>query len=222
MFSYIFMKLLERRPQSYDRLIDKASRGKVLSAKKTIAAELLSASRILEIGCGTGELARMLAGQSAMVDGFDLNPKMIEFARAKSDAQNLEKNLFFQKMGVDAMDGLPAATYDGVVATLVFSELSDDERRFALNHANRILKPGGIITIADEVIPRDPLKKIVHLLFRTPMLLTTYLVTRTTTRPLRNLSGELMAAGFLIEKTIRSHGDSFAIVVGRSETEDRT
>jgi ubiquinone/menaquinone biosynthesis C-methylase UbiE len=120
------------------------------------------------------------------------------------------------------MDGLPAATYDGVVATLVFSELSDDERRFALQHAKRILKPGGIITIADEVIPRNTLKKIVHLFFRIPMLLTTYLVTRTTTRPLRNLSGELIAAGFMIEKTIRSHGDSFSIVMARWRMEDKT
>ncbi len=65
MFSYLFMKLLEKRPQSYDRLLTKASRGQIQSAKKTIAAELASAEHILEIGCGTGELACMLARQDA-------------------------------------------------------------------------------------------------------------------------------------------------------------
>ena len=221
MFSYIFMKMLERRPQSYDRLINKASRGKALSAKKTIAAELVTAKRILEIGCGTGELARMLARQGAIVHGFDLNPKMIAFARQKSEAQNLEKNLFFQKMGVDAMDSLPTADYDSVVAALVFSELSDDERRFALKHAKRILKPGGLMAIADEVIPRTTLQKFMHLLFRLPMLLATYLVTRTFTRALRNPSEDLITAGFKIEKEIRSHGDAFAVVTGRIDWEDK-
>jgi ubiquinone/menaquinone biosynthesis C-methylase UbiE len=214
------MKILERRPQSYDRLITEASRGKIRSAKKTIAAELSSAKHILEIGCGTGELACMLARQGAMVHGFDLNPKMIIFARQRSEEQNLENKISFLNMGVHAMDGLPADEYDGVVATLVFSELSDDERQFALRHAKRILKPDGIIAIADEAIPRNPLQKMSHLLFRIPMLLATYLITRTTTRPLRNPKGELTAAGFVVEKEIRSHGDSFTIVTGRLKSED--
>ena len=120
------------------------------------------------------------------------------------------------------MDGLPADDYDGVVATLVFSELSDDERQFALKHAKRVLKPNGIIAIADEAIPRKKLQKASHLLFRIPMLLATYLITRTTTRPLRNPMEELRAAGFILEKEIRSHGDSFAVVTARVETEDKT
>ncbi len=215
------MKLLERRPQSYDRLITKASLGKIRSAKNTIAAELNSAGHILEIGCGTGELTCMLAAQGAMVHGFDHNPEMIDFARQKCEAQNIENKISLQNMSVHAMDGLPTNDYDGVVATLVFSELSDDERQFALKHAQRVLKPHGIIVIADEAVPRKKLQKISHLLFRMPMLLATYLVTRTTTRPLLNPERELTAAGFIVEKEIRSHGDSFAIVTGRLRSEDR-
>ena len=221
MFSYLFMKLLEGRPQSYDRLITKASLGKIRAAKNAIAAELNSAEHILEIGCGTGELACMLAAQGAMVHGFDLNPKMIEFGRQRSEAQNLENKISFQKMSVHAMDCLPADEYDAVVATLVLSELSDDERRFALKHAKRVLKPHGIVVIADEAVPRKKLQKISHLLFRIPMLLTTYLITRTTTRPLQNPEGELTAAGFTVDKETRIHGDSFTIVTGRLKSEDK-
>lgn len=220
MFSYLFMKLLEKRPQSYDRLITKASRGKIRSAKKIIAAELVSAGYILEIGCGTGELACMLARQGTRVHGFDLNPKMISLARERSETQTLKNKIAFKKMGVHAMDGLPADNYDGVVATLVFSELSDDERQFALKHAKRVLKPNGIIAIADEAIPRKTLQKVSHLLFRIPMLLATYLITRTTTRPLRNPTGELTYAGFFVEKEIRSHGESFIILTGRLKSKD--
>ena len=163
----------------------------------------------------------MLAAQGAMVHGFDLNPKMIDFARQKSKAQNLENKISFQNMGVHAMDGLPANHYDGVVATLLFSELSEDERQFALKHAQRVLKPHGIIVIADEAVPRRKLQKISHLLFRIPMLLATYLITRATTRPLQNPERELTMAGFSVEKEIRSHGDSFTIVTGRLRTEDK-
>ena len=215
MFSYIFMKLLESRPRSYDRLMNKASRGRVLSAKRTVAAELIATDRVLDIGCGTGELAVMLATQGARVDGFDINPKMIKIARARILTENLESDLTVRHMGVDGMDGVATSIYDGVVSTLVFSELSDDERRFAYKHAVRVLKPNGLIVIADEVVPRKTINKLFHTIIRVPMLFATYLVSRTTTRPLSNLSEELAAAGFTIEKEIRSHGDSFAIVVGR-------
>ena len=124
-------------------------------------------------------------------------------------------------MGVHAMDGLPADAYDGVVATLVFSELSDDERQFALKHAKRVLKPDGIIAIADETIPINTLQKTLHQLVRIPMLLATYLITRTTTRPLRNPTGELTSAGFAAEKEIRSHGGSFTIAIGRFKHQDK-
>lgn len=221
MFSYIFMKILESRPRSYDRLMNKVSRGRVVSVKQAVAAELISTGRILDIGCGTGELAVMLIAQGASVDGFDINPKMIEIVRERIVTQNLESAFSVRHMGVDGMDGLPESYYDAVVSTLVLSELSDDERRFAFKHAVRVLKPHGLIVIADEVVPRKTIKKLIHTMIRIPMLIATFLVSRTTTRPLANLSGELTAVGFTIEKETRSHGDSFAIVVGHLAQENQ-
>ena len=222
MFSYIFMKILESRPKSYDRLINKASRGRVLSVKQAVAAELITTDRVLDIGCGTGELAVMLAAQGVCVDGFDINSKMIEIARERIMTENLESAFTVRHMGVEGMDSLATSIYDGVVSTLVFSEFSDDERRFAYKHAVRVLKPNGLIVIADEVVPRKTINKLFHTIIRVPMLLTTFLISRTTTRPLSNLSEELAAAGFTIEKETRSHGDSFAIVVGRLTQEKQT
>lgn len=221
MFSYIFMKILESCPRSYDRLMNKASRGRVMSVKQAVAAELITTNRVLDIGCGTGELAVMLAAKGASVDGFDINPKMIEIARERVLTQNLENHISLRIMGVDGMDGLPESYYDSVVSTLVFSELSDDERRFAYRHAVRVLKPNGLIVLADEVVPRKTIKKLFHAIIRIPMLLATFLVSRTTTRPLSNLSEELATVGFTIEKETRNHGDSFAIVVGRLTQENQ-
>ncbi len=45
------------------------------------AAAGLPATHILDVCCGTGYLAGLLAGQGYRVTGFDLSPSMIEFAR---------------------------------------------------------------------------------------------------------------------------------------------
>lgn len=48
-------------------------------------------AHLLELGCGTGELARIIAGMTgAHVTGVDLSPKFIEVARARHTAPNLD------------------------------------------------------------------------------------------------------------------------------------
>jgi cyclopropane fatty-acyl-phospholipid synthase-like methyltransferase len=214
MLSYIFMKILEGRPRSYDRRIDRVSRGRVKSAKEAVVAEVTEGAHVLEIGCGTGELAAMLIARGATVTGFDVSPAMVEVACERIKAEDLSDKLTIQQMGVDGMDGLPASSFDAVVSTLVFSELSDDERRFALAHAKRVLKPGGVLVIADEVVPRTAVRKLLQSLVRIPMLAATYLVSGSGTHSIADLTAELKAAGFEVRKEIRSQGDAFALVVG--------
>jgi ubiquinone/menaquinone biosynthesis C-methylase UbiE len=200
--------------------MEKASRGRVKAAKEAVAAELFNAQQVLDIGCGTGELAVMLVAGGARVDGFDVSPAMIKVAQERILKENLQKQFTVRRMGVDGMDCLPASYYDAIVTTLVLSELSDDERHFALKHSARVLKPNGRIVIADEVVPHRAIPKFLQVIIRTPMLIASYLISRATTRPVANLSGDLTAAGFKIVKEIRSQGDSFALVVGRLETKE--
>lgn len=215
MLSYLFMKILENRPSSYDRRMNKFSLGQTKSIKENVAGEIPENARVLEIGCGTGELAAMLLNQGATVTAFDANPAMVEMARKRFENLNFKNKLTIGEMGVEGMDGLPSAFYDAVVATLVFSELSEDERRFALKHSLRVLKHGGILVIADEVVPRKAVGKLLQFLTRIPMLALAYLVSRTSTRPLADLPGEMKTAGFTIQKEVRTQGDAFAEVVAR-------
>jgi demethylmenaquinone methyltransferase/2-methoxy-6-polyprenyl-1,4-benzoquinol methylase len=212
------MKMLERRPHSYDRLMEKTSRGNALSVKKAIIAYLGSAERILDIGCGTGEFAALLASLGKQIDGFDNNPAMVEVARNRVLTEHLENSVSLRCMGVGGMDTFNDSYYNAVVSILAFSELSENERDYALKHAARILKPDGLLVIADEVVPRKLKNRVLHTIVRIPMLIATYLVARATTQPIEDLAGALRAAGFSIEKEKRSHGDAFAIVVGRLQT----
>ncbi len=211
MLSYVFMKILEMRPASYDRRMDRATRGQVHRVHLAVAQAVPPKSRVLEIGCGTGELAAMLTRRGCTVLGLDSSPHMIQQALERIRRKKLEGSFSIRRMGVEGMDRLPAESFDTVVAILVFSELAEDERRFALKHAFRILRSDGIILVADEVEPRKPLQRALHRLCRIPLLLLTYLVARTATRPLQDLAGELRDAGFQMQGESRSCGDAFTL-----------
>ena len=203
MFSYVFMKILERSPRSYDRKMEKASRGRVVEMKRGAAAEVPAGAHVLEIGCGTGELAAMLIGRGATVEGFDLSPSMIAAARERIEEENLQPRLSVTRMGVDGMDCFEAEAFDAVVSTLVLSELNRDERRFALSQSFRVLRAGGLLAVADEVVPR------------------TYMISGSTTQPIADLPGEVRAAGFSVEKEIRSHGGAVALLTARKPDKER-
>ena len=212
------MKILEARPDSYDRRLFKSSRGRSLKVKEEVATEVPPGSNVLEIGCGTGELARILVTRGCTVFGFDLSESMISTAQRRIEMQGLEQKVSVCQMGVESMDTLPECGYDVVVSTLVFSELTDDERRFVLEQARRVLRDGGRLVIADEVVPRSTMRKALYSLIRWPLLAMTYLVTGTSTQGIADLVGEIVGAGFIVEKEIRSHGDSFALVVAHTAT----
>lgn len=219
MLSYVFMKILEMRPRSYDQRMEKVSRGRIRAVKEAVAVEVSEKSHVLEIGCGTGELAGLIIERGCTVEGFDLSPSMVEMAEKRIQTDNLKGKFSVKQMGVEGMDSFLSENFDAVVSTLVFSELNDDERRFALKQACRVLKPGGCIIIADEVVPQTAARRFFHTIFRLPLLAVTYLVSTQSTRPINDLAGKITEVGFIVEKEVRSHGDSFAMVVGRKKEE---
>ena len=229
MWSYVYMKLLERRPRRYDARLERASRGRIRAVKQQVtqrvseglaaqdrrAPDETGVGRVLEIGCGTGELAAMLARQGLTVHGFDASADMVAVARERIQRKELAARVTVEHRIVADLDGLLDDAYDAAVSTLVLSELDPDARRYALEHAHRVLRADGLLVIADEVWPRRPGRRALHRLGRAPALALTYLVTGSASHPLEDLAGEIAAQGFAVTDEQRSHRDAFAVVTAR-------
>ena len=78
------------------------------------------------------------------------------------------------------------------------SELSPDERRYTLGELARVLRPGGLLLVADEVRAPGAAARLVQRLLRAPLVLLTWLLTQQTTHPLDRLPEMLEEAGFAL------------------------
>ena len=176
-------------------------------AAAAAAVGTVAAPRVLEIGCGTGNLTRALLARGATVTGIDQSPDMLAVARAKLDAAGTRVEL--QEMAaVEIADRFPAGHFDAVAATLVLSEMSDEEQAYVLAAARRVLRPGGRLVVADEVRATGRLARLAHACLRWPLAALTYVLTQTTTAAVRDLGPLVRAAGFRVveERHLRRGG----------------
>ena len=206
----VFMKWLETRPEDYDRGIRLLTLGRIQRVKERIAKTYVQAGlRVLEIGCGTGTLTRMMAERGATVTGIDAAPQMLAQAEKKIKGAHLEERVSLKYLDATQVgDHFPPASFDLIVSTLVFSELPPDSQRFVLEACQTLLAPGGRLLIADEIIPTTSLTRLLFFLVRVPLALLTWLITHTTTASLRHFDSLLAQTGF--------HSDAAASYLGGS------
>ena len=197
----VFMKWLETSPKDYDRGIQLLTLGKIMRVKERIANSYAhEGTRILEIGCGTGTLTLRMAQRGATVTGIDASPRMLAEAEKKVKEAHLEENVSLKYMDAALIgDRFPAASFDLIVSTLVFSELPLDDQRFVLEACQKLLTPDGRLLIADEVIPARLIPRLFFYLARLPLVLLTWLLTRTSTASLRDFDVLLAQTGFRTE-----------------------
>jgi demethylmenaquinone methyltransferase/2-methoxy-6-polyprenyl-1,4-benzoquinol methylase len=178
----VLMKAFENVPARYDAAMDLLTLGRIGKLKQEIAAQVKGGKRqvlhVLDVGCGTGSLAIMMAKNGAQVVGIDTSEPMLEIARQRVAAENLDSRVELRGLSAMEIDTLPPGSFDFVVTTLALSELSDDELRFVLAEAHRLLAPGGQLLVADEAVPAGRLRRLGFALLRFPLRLLTYLVTQ--------------------------------------------
>jgi ubiquinone/menaquinone biosynthesis C-methylase UbiE len=118
--------------------------------RKTVDfAQIAAGERILDVGCGTGDLtlrAAERAGSTGQVCGIDPGPEMIKTARRKAVRSHV--NVDF-RVGVIEHLPYPDASFDVVLSGLMMHHLPADLKPIGLAEIRRVLKPTGRLIIVD-------------------------------------------------------------------------
>lgn len=110
------------------------------------ATEIGVATRVLDVGCGSGEFCRLAAARGAVVSGLDASAAMIEIARRLVPHADLR---------VGAMESLPweEGSFDVVTAFNAFQFAADVS--VALMEAKRVAFRGGRVAICTWSAPHE-------------------------------------------------------------------
>jgi SAM-dependent methyltransferase len=107
------------------------------------------AAKILDIGCGNGNISLALGALGFEVLGIDIDPKSIQLAASRNSFPNVS----FQVLAADsiAMEG----AYDAIICSEVLEHLAEPE--LLSNNIYRILRPGGVLvaTVPNGFGPRE-------------------------------------------------------------------
>jgi SAM-dependent methyltransferase len=98
------------------------------------AAELEGFGRVLDIGCGDGQISRLLAASGAWVVGVDPTWNQIRVARERGGGAVFARS---DAAALPVADG----AFDAAVACLVFEHI--DDVYAAIAEVARVLRPGG-------------------------------------------------------------------------------
>jgi demethylmenaquinone methyltransferase/2-methoxy-6-polyprenyl-1,4-benzoquinol methylase/phosphoethanolamine N-methyltransferase len=176
------------RARLYDLLgaISMLGRGRAMRERTIALAHLVPGERVLEVGCGTGEIAlraKARIGPTGSVAGIDPSPEMIAVARQKAARANLD--IDYRVAGVEALP-FADATFDVVLSSLMMHHLPEALKPRALAEIRRVLKPGGHLLVVDFTEPTSRLGRLEPI----------WLIHRQLPSDVRDLPGLLEAAGF--------------------------
>ena len=126
--------------------------GHVENTQRGVVARLrrhgvASGGRVIDVGCGSGLLARVLLEQGYAVTGVDASPAMVDLARAHAPGADFRVTGLPTRRPPDAEGGLQVA--DAIVSTghvLNYLDAHDDVAR-ALAELAAALRPGGLLAI---------------------------------------------------------------------------
>ncbi|MGV9993894.1 class I SAM-dependent methyltransferase [Streptomyces sp. NPDC003374] len=118
------------------------------------AAGLRDGHRALDVGCGTGNLLRAVGRRHPGVDLVGLDPDPVALARAARKARRAGLTV---RLDRGFAQELPYGTgsFDRVFSSLMFHHLDSASKDALLAEVRRVLRPGGLLVLADAVLDPD-------------------------------------------------------------------
>jgi ubiquinone/menaquinone biosynthesis C-methylase UbiE len=147
----------------YDPLQRWLMREALLKGRLVEAARIAPGLTVLDLGCGTGTLAVRLKQEHPYthVVGLDIDPPALRRAASKARAAALPVDL--TQASATALP-YPSGSFDRVVSSLMLHHLSRHQKEQTLAEVWRVLKPGGLLCVADFGPPHTPYTRAVSLL----------------------------------------------------------
>ena len=117
--------------------------------KQISLIRLQEGERVLDVGCGTGALsilAKLAVGETGIVEGMDIAPKMVRKAHEKARKVNLK--IGFKAASIDEMP-YPDEYFDVVISSMMFHHLPVEIKQKGLKEIYRVLKKEGRFFLSD-------------------------------------------------------------------------
>jgi demethylmenaquinone methyltransferase/2-methoxy-6-polyprenyl-1,4-benzoquinol methylase len=118
----------------------------------------LAGRRVLDLACGTGDLAFAAAAQGAVVTGLDLTPRMIELAHRKPASRGV-------RFLVGDMMALPFADASFDVVTTGYGLRNVPVLETSIAEIHRVLAPGGVLLSLDFNRPANAALRTAYLAY---------------------------------------------------------
>ncbi len=129
--------------RGYASGFDRSMLGKMAGVREKIARDLQDCHSVVDIGCGAGHSANSLLQIGvAEVWGLDASPYLLK--HAATDYADIN---FIQ--GLAENTGFEDQSVDGVSCCFLFHEIPPKHAKLALDEFARILKPKGLVSIAE-------------------------------------------------------------------------
>lgn len=139
------MSAFDALAPTYDSDFTQQAIGQILRARvhERLLSHFSAGQDVLEIGCGTGEDALLLAEQEIHVTATDASEEMLEVARGKTKNQENVRVEYFNIS--DTIDRVPTFDMvDGVFSNFGALNCIDDWRPLA-EYLSSMVKPGGTV-----------------------------------------------------------------------------
>jgi ubiquinone/menaquinone biosynthesis methyltransferase len=125
-------------------------------------AAVEAGTRVLDLACGTGDIAFAAARRGGAVIGLDVTQRMVELARGRSLATGVHVGFLVGDM---AALPFPDGAFD--VVTTGYGIRNVPEIAPAVREIGRVLRPGGLLLSLDFNRPQNALVRGVYLAYLT-------------------------------------------------------